>query len=416
MSKVLISFLGTGSQTNGSYRKAEYRITSPTDNATQMVYETSFVADALATHYGVDKIILIGTVKSMWDEVYYSFCTRNEKEDVDENYYLHLSATCKEAKYDSELKLPDIERLEAALGKDSHVMLVRYGLNEEELNFNIAQVLSVEQYLHSGDELIVDITHSFRSLPMLLMNTLIYLKNVSKKRINISHITYGMLDITRELKYTPVIDLKKVMDVNEWISASYSFMEFGNAYKIAGLLEADNSKSQANVLRDFSDVKNLNDIQAIEKQVQRLKSVSQLSPIAEITVRPVINSITQALSNTKSHSEFQFRLAYWHYSIHNYASAYITLVEAIITYVCEQEDLDYSNKDQRDNAKDTLMKNKDYRDLKKIYEPVNRNRKRIAHSIAYSTEALNGSKMIKLLEENLEKFKEILEQTPKTWP
>ena len=96
-----------------------------------MVYETSFVADALATHYGVDKIILIGTVKSMWDEVYYSFCTRNEKEDVDENYYLHLSATCKEAKYDSELKLPDIERLEAALGKDSHVMLVRYGLNEE---------------------------------------------------------------------------------------------------------------------------------------------------------------------------------------------------------------------------------------------------------------------------------------------
>ena len=414
MSKVLISFLGTGSQTNGSYRKAEYRITLPTDNATQMVYETSFVADALATHYGVDKIILIGTVKSMWDEVYYSFCTRN-KVVVDGEYHEHLFETCQEAKYDSELKLPDIERLEAALGKDSHVVLVRYGLNEEELNFNIAQVLSVEQYLYSGDELIVDITHSFRSLPMLLMNTLIYLKKKKKKKINISHITYGMLDITRELGYTPVIDLKKVMDVNEWISASYSFMEFGNAYKIAGLLEADNSKSQANVLRDFSDVKNLNDIQAIENQVQRLKSVSQLSPIAEITVRPVINNITQALSNAKSHSEFQFRLAYWHYSIHNYASAYITLVEAIITYVCEQKGLDYSNKDQRDIAKDILMKNTDYCELKKIYEPVNRNRKRIAHSIAYSTEALNGSKMIKLLEENLKKFKEILQQTPKTW-
>ena len=415
MSKVLISFLGTGSQTNGSYRKAEYRITSPTDNATQMVYETSFVADALATHYGVDKIILIGTVKSMWDEVYYSFCTRN-KVVVDDTYHEHLFDTCQEAKYDSPLELPDIERLEAALGKGSHVVLVRYGLNEEELNFNIAQVLSVEQYLHSGDELIVDITHSFRSLPMLLMNTLIYLKNVSNKKINISHITYGMLDITRELGYTPVIDLKKVMDVNEWISASYSFMEFGNAYKIAKLLEADNSKSQANVLRDFSDVKNLNDIQAIENQVQRLKSVAKLSPIAEITVRPVISNITHTLSNAGSHSEFQFRLAYWHYSIHNYASAYITLVEAIITYVCEQEGLDYSNKDQRDNAKDTLMKNKDYRDLKKIYEPVNRNRKRIAHSIAYSSEALNGSKMINLLKENLEKFKEILEQTPKTWP
>ena len=364
MSKVLISFLGTGSQTNGSYRKAEYRITSPTDNATQMVYETSFVADALATHYGVDKIILIGTVKSMWDEVYYSFCTRN-KVVVDGEYHEYLFETCQTANYESPLELPEIERLEAALGKDSHVVLVRYGLNEEELNFNIAQVLSVEQYLHNGDELIVDITHSFRSLPMLLMNTLIYLKNVSNKKINISHITYGMLDITRELGYTPVIDLKKVMDVNEWISASYSFMEFGNAYKIAGLLEADNSKSQANVLRDFSDVKNLNDIQAIERQVQRLKSVAKLSPIAEITVRPVISNITHTLSNAGSHSEFQFRLAYWHYSIHNYASAYITLVEAIITYVCEQKGLDYSNKDQRDIAKDILMKNTDYCELKK---------------------------------------------------
>ena len=143
--------------------------------------------------------------------------------------------------------------------------------------------------------------------------------------------------------------------------------------------------------------------------------MSQLSPIAEITVRPVISNITHTLSNAGSHSEFQFRLAYWHYSIHNYASAYIALVEAIITYVCEQEGLDYSNKDQRDIAKDILMKNTDYCDLKKIYEPVNQNRKRIAHSIAYSGQALNGSKMIKLLKENLEKFGEILQIPTKTW-
>ena len=414
MSKVLISFLGTGSQTNGSYRKAEYRITSPTDNATQEVYETSFVADTLATHYGVDKIILIGTVKSMWDEVYNSFCNRNAV-TIDDEYCMLLCETCQSANFNSPLALPQIERLEQAIGNDSHVVLVRYGLNEEEINFNIAQVLSVEQYLHSGDELIVDITHSFRSLPMLLMNTLIYLKNVSKKKINISHITYGMLDITRELGYTPVIDLKKVMDVNEWISASYSFMEFGNAYKIAKLLEADNCTAQANVLRDFSDVKNLNDIQAIENQVQRLKSVAQLSPIAEITVRPVIGNITRMLSNAGSHSEFQFRLANWHYSIHNYSSAYITLVEAIITYVCEQEGLDYSVKDLRDTAKDTLMKNRDYHELKLIYEPVNRNRKRIAHSIAYSSQTQNIGKMINTLKTNLEKFQKFISQSTKTW-
>ena len=411
MSKVLISFLGTGSQTNGTYRTAKYSITSPTDNATQEVYETSFVADALATHYGVDKIILIGTVKSMWDEVYNSFCKRN-RIAVDDDYSFLLCDTCQSANFDSPLALPQIERLEQAIGNDSHVVLVRYGLNEEEINFNIAKVLSVEQYLHSGDELIVDITHSFRSLPLLLMNTLIYLKNVSRKKIDITHITYGMLDITRELGYTPVIDLKKVMDVNEWISASYSFMEFGNAYKIAKLLENDNYISQANVLRAFSDVKNLNDIQAIEKQVGRLNSVSELSPIAEITVRPVIDNIKRSLSGIGSHSEFQLNLAYWHYSVHNYSSAYITLVEAIITYVCEQEGLDYSKKDDREKAKKIVMTNDDdYLDVKRIYVPVNENRKRIAHSIAYSSQTQNIREMIKTLETNLEEFEDIISPT-----
>lgn len=409
MSKVLISFLGTGSQNNGAYRKAQYRISSPTDASMQTDYETSFVAEALASHYGVDKIILIGTVKSMWDEVYNSFCKRNELV-VDEEYCLRLCEICQTATYDSPLCLPEVERLEAALGNDSHVVLVRYGLNEQEINFNISQVLNVEQYLHSGDELIVDITHSFRSLPLLLMNTLIYLKNVSKKKINITHITYGMLDITRELGYTPVIDLKKVMDVNEWISASYSFMEFGNAYKIAKLLENDNCKAQANVLRDFSDVKNLNDIQAIEKQVQRLNSVAQLPPIAEITVRPVINNITRSLSNRGTHSEFQYKLAKWHFTVHNYSSAYITLVEAIVTYVCEQEHLDYSNKGQRDAAKDILMNDRNYRDLRQIYGPINENRKRIAHSIADSKHKQNSNVMIKCLETNLDKFHQILSQ------
>ena len=188
-------------------------------------------------------------------------------------------------------------------------------------------------------------------------------------------------------------------------------MEFGNAYKIAKLLENDNCKSQANVLRDFSNVKNLNDIQAIEKQVQRLNSVAQLSSIAEITVRPVIGNITRMLSNAGSHSEFQFSLANWHYSIHNYSSAYITLVEAIITYVCEQEGLDYSDKNLRDTAKDTLMNNRDYHELKQIYEPVNRNRKRIAHSIAYSSQKQNIGEMIKTLEDNLKKFKVIISPT-----
>jgi len=66
MAKILISSLGTGRKKEGNYSHAKYEI----DNA---IYETSFIADALNKHINFDKIFLIGTKKSIWDEAYMVF-------------------------------------------------------------------------------------------------------------------------------------------------------------------------------------------------------------------------------------------------------------------------------------------------------------------------------------------------------
>ncbi len=68
MAKILISPIGTGglSKDNTSareYRKTNYKID-------EKVYERSFVSSALKDHLGIDHILFIGTVKSMWEEVY----------------------------------------------------------------------------------------------------------------------------------------------------------------------------------------------------------------------------------------------------------------------------------------------------------------------------------------------------------
>ena len=85
MSKVLISFLGTSQkQENRKYRTADYKFN---DGET---ITTSFIADAIRKHYKVDKLILIGTVKSMWEEVYETFCG----EEVDSDYSLNLYEYC----------------------------------------------------------------------------------------------------------------------------------------------------------------------------------------------------------------------------------------------------------------------------------------------------------------------------------
>jgi len=421
--KVLISFVGTGAllkpYSNESnkegvnarkYKSATYHIDGEK-------YETSFVADALATHCKIDDIILIGTAKSMWEAVYETFCAKHGIEKDDE-YYLELGVHCENANHKSSLELPDIEKLESALGKQSHVVLINYGLTEDELNNNMSKILGIEKYLISGDELYVDITHSFRSLPMLLMNTLIYMQNVSRKNINISHIFYGMLDVSGELGYTPVVDMKKIIDVNDWISGAYSFMEFGNAYKISKLLKSvENSASTSTILSDFSDSNNINNLYALQQQIQRLQAVSveKLPDIAKMTVAPVIKDFKSRLGTFNSTSEFQYKLARWHWDKHNYSSAYLTLTEAIITYVCEECKWNYTDQTEREKAKDKLVnyfedkewpqKHPEYKTLKKVYNNINGIRNTIAHAIEHKR---SNREIIKTLKDAIEQLGKIL--------
>lgn len=409
MSKVLISFLGTGSldksqenkQTNERrYRKAKYHFADGTE------YESSFVAQALRSFYGIDRLILVGTVKSMWEEVYLTFA-----ENPDDDYYSNLGNYCEKANHKSPLVLPEKEKLEASIGPDSKVVLIQYGLTEEEIKKNAEIILGIEQYLKKGDELYVDITHSFRSLPLFLMNTLIYLQNVSSKQISVKHITYGMLDVSRELGYAPVVELNSIMKMNEWITGAYSFQNFGNAYQIAQLIGDESQKKR---LEKFSDLMNLNHLAGIEKQKQELssfKNAEYSTPFAKMLVEPIVMSFINSF-NTKTHSEFQLRLAQWHFDHKNYGSSYIALIEAIVTYVCEQNDLDWGELSNRSavrsalNGKTVPSQYKSVTQLLfKIYKGTNIIRNAIAHT---KETALGYTQMIKRLEENLQKTETII--------
>ena len=63
--KELIAGIGGGkNKETGTYRVANYKIENK-------VYEQrSFITSALEEHYGIDKIIFIGTTGSMWDNLY----------------------------------------------------------------------------------------------------------------------------------------------------------------------------------------------------------------------------------------------------------------------------------------------------------------------------------------------------------
>jgi CRISPR-associated Csx2 family protein len=433
MAKVLISFLGTGPiknvgkpQATREYKQATYQI--DTTNYPQ----TSFVADAIARHYNIDKIILIGTAKSMWERVYEVFTQRNQIE-LDTEYWMQLSTFCDTASHETPLdNLPPMNQLELALGKGSKVLPIHYGLTAQEQTINAALIMGIENYLNKGDELIVDITHSFRSLPLYVMNLIIYLQNVSKKQINISHVLYGMLDITDEVGYTPVVELNDVLKQNDWITGAYSFLEFGNAYKIAQLLldEGGEAKSAAKRLQDFSDTMNLNYLDSIKLQMNNLSSIKNIafSPIPAVVLPTTFNEYISTFNTRQSNFIFQYRIAVWHFLHHNYGSAFMVLLEAILTYVREKCEINSGSAlDDSEIAKIILGKKNShlqvlqeeiqyyqqvtlklvYDDLKQAYTDINSIRNAIAHH--HSHQIRKSSDLIKILEETINRLASIFQ-------
>ena len=417
MAKVLISFLGTGSPNKNSnsqspnssdrqYRTAKYHFSNNEEN------EHTFVAAALAEHNNIDKVILIGTVHSMWEEVYRYFTEKNGK-SLDEDIYFQILEHCENATHKSGLTLPHKKLIEQSIGSNAKIILIKYGINDEETQENINNVLGIEQELNEKDEVIVDITHSFRSLPIMIMNLLIYLQTVSKKKINISHVYYGMLEVSKELGHAPVAELSSMLDISKWITGAYAFENFGNAYQIADLIKNEN-KDVSERLRRFSNLMNLNHLGLLKNEINSLKAIKNTTYrtlIPSLIITPIVNRFIAQFDNIRTLSLFQLRLAKWQFEHHNYTAAYISVIESIITYTCEINNEDWQKREIRENAKEALRKQnntwKVQGELTNIYRETNHIRNSLAHSIETDTR-LND--MIKILKENLNALSNIIKQ------
>lgn len=403
MGKVLISFLGTGRLkekestslplSQREYYSAKYNINGHT-------YETPFVAAALTDYYNVDRVYMIGTVHSMWEEVY-RYYNDKKSQDIDEELYLEIGGYCERANHTSELSIPHKNAIEDALGNGSKIMLINYGLTQEEIHSNTEIILQINDLLNQGDELIVDVSHSFRSLPILIMNLLIYVKHVSRKSIKISHIHYGMLEVRSELGYAPIVDLCGVLDVNDWITSAVSFQEFGNVYKMVELLKPT-EPALAKRLDNFSKILSLNHLSASIKQYRDLDTkVTIESPFAKLIVQPILKDFVKEFRSCTKDSQFQFKLAEWQFKHKNYLSSYASLVESCLTMVCDDQLWDWTLKENRDNAKKIIGGGKCNPILKEVYKEIKEIRNALVHCNQIDISVVE---MIKILRESIEKL------------
>ena len=412
MSRVLIAGIGGGkNKETGTYRVANYKIEDK-------VYEKrSFITSALEEHYETDKTIFIGTTGSMWDNLYEYYCNRYDKE-YDENYHLELMGVIDNATMDTDIYSLNIAKFNETFKNKILAIVTKYGMNELEIFENFNLIIQLQNELKDGDEVYLDITHSFRSNAFWMFLVMNYLTDVEDKKITVKAITYGMLEAQKE-GVAPVVDLNAFYKILQWIKGANNFKNYGNSYLIEQNIENEKLSKK---LRNFSDALNMNYIASLRQSINSLKKLEEdiksLEGPAKLIIPKVIKDFMDRFATEEKDYLFQAELAKWHFEQKRYAMAYININESIIGFIMDALDLPLltgdKKKDENKLAKDWLNMiisrhetNKIYPNFKvdkdnqelheyiKIFEHSRRVRNEIAHSIGGKDSAVNDINSLK---------------------
>ena len=115
------------------------------------------------------------------------------------------------------------------------VVTIPDGNNEQEIWQIFEEVFNV---FEDEDEVYFDITHAFRSIPMLVMVLINYAKFL--KKIKVKSITYGNWEgRDKDENFAPIIDITAFSELQDWTSAANDFVNFGNVNKLSKLAKND---------------------------------------------------------------------------------------------------------------------------------------------------------------------------------
>ena len=401
MAKILISALGTGKLEKNNISAREYTRTVYRFQDCEKEYETSFIAAALSEHFQIDKLYLVGTSKSMWEEVYNYFSSAGNQ-NLDHDYWAELGEKVALHKVGqvgiNEDELGQVNKavdgylkyLRSSASGGSRCFIIDYGLNEKELWSNFDVFMRIGENLGENDEIYLDITHAFRSIPLfiyLMLDLITILK--FKNHFKLVGLFYGILEAERELGYTPIVDLSPLYNITLWARGAYNFINFGNGYLLADLVK---DESISGKIRNISDLVNINYIDDFKREIDSLNYLLKTSESPELMVKymqPYLQSFIDRFKGISSSGKLQFSLAQWYFDNYRFAHGYICLAESIITRILEiyrEADSKISWSDTNRGKIKSLIYNQnfkrksEYSKLHEEYDSIRKIRNLIAHA------------------------------------
>jgi len=253
---------------------------------------------------------------------------------------------------------------------------------------------AISEVVQEGDEIAFDITHGFRSLPMIALLTIAYLKQV--KGVKVQHVVYGVYE--RDNPMAPILDLTPFADLLEWLVAAKMFTATGDSSELGRLIQEVQNDAYRNreaygenlprALKNFGmaleEVSNDLLLARVPNLPDSIRRLAQRQSEANTEVGQWTQPLTLLLDKiAAAYAPFQddslptqAKLIRW-YLNHNHIVQAMTLArEWVVSYYAQQKSL------SRDDAEDELNQranNQENDELVQLWSSIRNIRNDLAH-------------------------------------
>ncbi len=211
---------------------------------------------------------------------------------------------------------------------------------------------AITKVVQEGDAIVLDITHGFRSLPLLAVLAVAYLRQVCG--VSQVRILYGAFEARNpQDNSTPVFDLTPFVSLLDWLTAAKIFMTTGDGHELAELMEsvqnqahreeAPNAPKKLKTLgqkvSELSDNLLLSRVPALTKSAQQLSAELENEQLLEEVetwlppLKPLFEQIRQKyVPFTKDDLHTQLELIRWYKDHGHLVQAYTLAREWVVNY------------------------------------------------------------------------------------
>lgn len=315
---------------------------------------------ALAQKIKPTKVILLGTSGSMWDVF-----LENAGDNGMEEKWLDLSEAVDSKNVSPEHLQPFEDYLSQSLNAEVHCVLIPFAKNPKE-QIEILSVLA--ENLDENEDVVIDVTHGFRHLPMLSLVAARFLKTV--KKIDVQQIYYGAFEMSSDNK-TPVLELESLLTMLDWVDALSTFDKDGDYSVFAPLLQqqgmTDTDAKQLSQASFYERISNAS--QARQKIGTVFNKIQQIkTPIVDLFKPQLVQRLKWHKEQNRGLNEQHLAKEYLHRR--DYLRAVVFAMEGMITAKTIQANKDVDNYNDRESQRHHLKHDEKFRTLTIIRNAV----------------------------------------------